>query len=149
VGHVEASGLRLSKEWECTRYGPNMCQHRTPRMASIKAWVFFALGSRDPTMSGPDPLRGPGPVPGVQFVPVEVMNLARRSGLCIQGSSTFPWGSGPTVATLEYIVSTGHVAAPEPPTWRGRVLFTARLEIAARAPCLHTIVRGTPDSGYR
>jgi hypothetical protein len=29
------------------------------------------------------------------------------------------------------------------------VLFTMRLEIAARAPCLHTVVRGTPDSGYR
>jgi hypothetical protein len=64
--------------------------------------------------------------------------------MCIQRSSTFPWGSGPTVATLEYIVSSGHVAAPEPPTWRGRVLFTVRLEIAAWAPCLHIIVRSTP-----
>jgi hypothetical protein len=118
-------------------------------MASIKAWVFFALGSRDPTVSGPDPLRGPRPVPGVWFVPVEVLNLARRSGLCIRGSGTFSWGSGPTVTTLEYIVSSGHVAAPKPPTWRGRVLFIARLEIAARAPCLHTVVRGTPDSGYQ
>jgi hypothetical protein len=69
--------------------------------------------------------------------------------MCIQGFGTFPWWSRPTVATLEYIVSSGHVAAPRPPTWRGRVLFTARLEIAARAPCLHTVVRGTPDSGYR
>jgi hypothetical protein len=25
--------------------------------------------------------------------------------------------SRPTVDTLEYIVSSGHVAAPEPPTW--------------------------------
>jgi hypothetical protein len=33
------------------------------------------------------------------------------------GSGTFLWGSGPTVDTLEYIVSFGHVAAPEPPTW--------------------------------
>jgi hypothetical protein len=80
---------------------------------------------------------------------VEVLNLARRSGLCIQGSGTFPWGSGPTVATLEYVVSSVHLAAPEPPMWRGQVLFTARLEIAARAPCLHTVLRGTPDSGYR
>jgi hypothetical protein len=56
---------------------------------------------------------------------VEVLNLARRSGLCIQGSDTFLWVSGPTVATLEYIVSFGHVAAPELPTWRGRVMFTA------------------------
>jgi hypothetical protein len=79
---------------------------------------------------------------------VEVLNLAQRSGLCIQGSDTFPWGSGPTVTTLEYIVSSGHMVAPEPPTWRGRVLFTTRLEIAARAPCLHTVVRGTPVLGY-
>jgi hypothetical protein len=26
-----------------------------PRLALIKAWVFFALGSRDPTVSSPDP----------------------------------------------------------------------------------------------
>jgi hypothetical protein len=80
---------------------------------------------------------------------VEVLNLTRRSGLFIQGPDTFPWGSGPIVATLEYIVSSSHVAASESPTWRGRVLFTVRLEIAARAPCLHTVVRGTPDSEYR
>jgi hypothetical protein len=67
----------------------------------------------------------------------------------MQGSDTFPWGSGPTVDTLEDIVFPGRVVAPEPPTWRGQVLFTARLEIAAQAPCLHTVVRGTPDSGYR
>jgi hypothetical protein len=30
VGHVAASGLRLSGEWERSRYGPNTCQHRTP-----------------------------------------------------------------------------------------------------------------------
>jgi hypothetical protein len=80
---------------------------------------------------------------------MEVLNLARRSSLCIQGSGTFPWGSRPTIVTLEYIVSSGHMAAPEPPTWRGRVLFTARLEIAAWTLCLHTVVRGTPDPGYR
>jgi hypothetical protein len=30
VGHVAASGLRLSGEWERSRYGPDTCQHRTP-----------------------------------------------------------------------------------------------------------------------
>jgi hypothetical protein len=30
VGHVAASGLRLSGEWERSRYDPNTCQHRTP-----------------------------------------------------------------------------------------------------------------------
>jgi hypothetical protein len=65
------------------------------------------------------------------------------------GVRHFLVGPRPTVVTLEYIVSSGHAAAPELPTWRGRVLFTARLEIAERAPCLHTVVRGTPDLGYR
>jgi hypothetical protein len=121
-----------------------------PRLALIKAWVFFALESRDPNVSGLDPpLRGPRPVPGVWFVPVEVLNLAQRSGMCIQGSDTFPWGFGPTVDTLEYIVSSGHMAALESPTWWGRVQFAARLKIAAWTPCLRTVVRGTPDSGYR
>jgi hypothetical protein len=30
VGHVAASGLRLSGELERSRYGPDTCQHRTP-----------------------------------------------------------------------------------------------------------------------
>jgi hypothetical protein len=38
-----------------------------PRLALIKAWVFFVSKSRDPAMSGPDPTqRGPGPIPGVR-----------------------------------------------------------------------------------
>jgi hypothetical protein len=121
-----------------------------PRLALIKALVFFVSESRDPAVSGPDPTqRGPGPVLGVRFVPVEVLDLARRSGPYMQGSDTFPWGSRPTVDTLEDIVFSSHVAALEPPTWWGRVMFTTRLEIAAWAPRLHTVVRGTPVSGYR
>jgi hypothetical protein len=80
---------------------------------------------------------------------VEILDLTRRSMLYIQGSGAFPWGSGLTIDTLEYIIFSGHVAAPEPPTWWDRVLFTTRLEIAAWAPRLHTVVRGTPVSGYR
>jgi hypothetical protein len=66
-----------------------------------------------------------------------------------QGSGTFTWGPGPTVDTIEYIVSSGHVAAPVPPMWRGQALFATWLEPAAWTPRLHTVVRGTPDSGYR
>jgi hypothetical protein len=55
-----------------------------------------------------------------------VMDLTRRAGLYIQGSGTFPWGSRLTVDTLEYIIFSGHVAAPEPPTWRGRLLSLAQ-----------------------
>jgi hypothetical protein len=96
-------------------------------------------------VSGPDPTQGgPEPILGVRFAPVEVLDLARRSGLYTQGSGTFPWGPGPTVDTLECIVFSGHVAAPETSTRWGRVQFTTRLKIAAWAPRLHTVVRGTP-----
>jgi hypothetical protein len=34
-----------------------------------------------PCLSDPDPTqRGPGPIPGVRFVPVEVLDLTQRSG---------------------------------------------------------------------
>jgi hypothetical protein len=120
------------------------------RLALIKAWIFFVPESWDPTVSGPDPTqRGSKPILGVQFAPVEVLDLTRRSGLYIQGSGTFPWGSESSVDTLEYIVFSSHVAAPEPSMWWGRVLFTMRLEIAAWVPRLHTVARGTLVSGYR
>jgi hypothetical protein len=121
-----------------------------PRLALVKAWVFFVPESRDLAVSGPDPTqRGPGPLPGVRCTPVEGLDLTQRSGPYVQGSDTFPWGSGPTVDILEYIVFIGHMATREPSTWWGRVLFTTQLEIAAWASCLHTVVRGTPVSGYR
>jgi hypothetical protein len=59
---------------------------------------------------------GPEPVPGVQSALAEVLDPARRFGLCIQGSDTFWWGSRPTVDTMEYIVSSGHVVTPVLPT---------------------------------
>jgi hypothetical protein len=121
-----------------------------PRLALIKAWVFFVPESRDPAESGPDPTqRGLGPVPRVRSVPAEVPDPAQRSGPYMQGSDTFPWGSRPTVDTLEDIVFSGYVAALEPSTWWGQVLFATRLEIVARAPRLHNVVRGTPVLGYR
>jgi hypothetical protein len=104
-----------------------------PRLTLIKAWVFFIPESRDPAKSGPDPTqRGPGPVPGVRFVSAEALDPAGRSGPHMQGSVTFPWGFGPTVDTLEDIAFSGHVAGPEPSTWGSRVMFSTRLEIAAR-----------------
>jgi hypothetical protein len=84
-----------------------------PRLALIKVRVFFVSESRDPNVSGSDPTqRGPRPVPWVRFVPVEVLDLSRRYGSYMQGSSTFPWGSGPNVDTLEDIASLA--------TWRPR-----------------------------
>jgi hypothetical protein len=88
-----------------------------PRLALIKAWALFVPESRDPAEVGPDlTQRGPGPVPGVRSVFVEVLDLARWSGLHMQGSDTFPWGSRATVDILGDIVFPGHVAIPEPST---------------------------------
>jgi hypothetical protein len=65
---------------------------------------------------------GPDPILEVRFAPVGVLDLTRRPSMYIQGSDNFPWGSGLTVDTLEYIIFSGHVAAPEPSTWTCRVL---------------------------
>jgi hypothetical protein len=52
-----------------------------PRLVLIKVRVLFVPESWDPVVSGPDPTqRGPGPIPGARFVPVEVLDLTRRSG---------------------------------------------------------------------
>jgi hypothetical protein len=60
-----------------------------PRLVLIKVWVLFVPESRDPAVSGPDPTqRGPRPIPGVRFMPVEVLDLTRRSGPYIRGSDT-------------------------------------------------------------
>jgi hypothetical protein len=67
-----------------------------PRLAFIKAWVFFIPESQDPAEGGSDPTqRGPGPVSGVRSVPAEVLDPAQRSGPDMQGSGTFPWGLDP------------------------------------------------------
>jgi hypothetical protein len=99
-----------------------------PRLALIKAWVLSVPESRDPAVSGPDPTqRGPGPILGVRFVAVEVLDLTRRPGLFIQGSSTFPWGVQTHCSYLEvyhllwprggpgaiHVVGSGAVAGPE------------------------------------
>jgi hypothetical protein len=66
---------------------------------------------------------------------------------------------GPDPLLISWVISSflrprggpgaDHVAVLGPTTWRGRALFTTRLDIVVYAPCLHTVVRGTPDSGYR
>jgi hypothetical protein len=135
VCHVAASGLSLSGEQECmqigldhTRPGMYMCQLQTPAWPLIKARVCSVLEPWDPTVGGPDPIRGGGSGS-------HSMGLVHtrggsgptwRSGLYIQGSGTFPWRSGLTVDALEYITFSGHVAAPEPPTWWGQALLPAQ-----------------------
>jgi hypothetical protein len=133
VCHVAATGLRLSGGRECirtgpepTRLGPDMCRHRTPAWVLFKTRVCSVLGPWDPIVGGPDPIRGgggPDPIPGVWLVHVEVLDQPWRSGLYIQVSGTFPWGSGLTVEALGYITFSGHVAAPDPPMWWGQALL--------------------------
>jgi hypothetical protein len=101
------------------------------------------VGGMDLTQRGPDLIQG------VRLAHLGVLDRTRRSGLCVQGSSAFLRRSGPTDGILEYTTSSVHMAPLGLPTCWGRVLIIARLEIAARAPCLHTVVRGTPDLGYR
>jgi hypothetical protein len=62
-------------------------------------------------------VHGPDPAQGGPGTPVEVLDLARGSGLYVQGSGTSPWGSGPTVVTLEYIVFSDRVAEREMCPW--------------------------------
>jgi hypothetical protein len=69
--------------------GPGHVSALDPSLS--KAWVFSAPDSRDPTVGSPDPTqRGLGPIPGVRVALVGVLDLARRSGLHVQGSDTFP-----------------------------------------------------------
>jgi hypothetical protein len=126
VCHVAASGLRLSGEQECmrigperTRAGPGTCQLRTPAWALSKV-LRPHCGWSVPHTGGLDPILG------VWSVHVGVLDQSWRSGPYIQGSSTLPWGSGLTVDALEYITFSGHVAAPEPPTWWVRMLLLAQ-----------------------
>jgi hypothetical protein len=93
--------------------------------------------------------RGPDLIQGVRLAHSGVPDRTWRFGLCVQGSNAFLRRSGPTDGILECITSSVHMAPLGLPTCWGQVLFTVRLEIVVRAPCLHNIVRGTPDSGYR
>jgi hypothetical protein len=84
-----------------------------PRLALIKAWVFSIPESRDPAVSGPDPTqRGPEPILGVRFTPMDVLDLTQRPGLYIQGSNTFPWG-------LDSLLTPWSISSSLP-TWRSR-----------------------------
>jgi hypothetical protein len=136
------SGLRLSRERKRTCHSLDTCQYRT--LACPCHRPGYPL-SRDLAIGGLDlTQRGPVPTQGVRLVYLGVPDRTRRSGLSVQGSSALSWRSGPTDGIMEYITSSGHVASLGPPTWWSRALFTTRPEIAAQAPCLHTVVRDTP-----
>ena len=89
---------------------------------------MFYPGTLGPYCGWPGSHTGGGsdPILGVQFIHVGVLDQTWRSGLHIQGSSIFPWGSGLTVDALGYITFPGHVVALEPPMWWGQVLLLAQ-----------------------
>jgi hypothetical protein len=93
-------------------------------------------------VGGPDlTQRGPNLIQGVRNAYPGVLDRTRGSGLCVQGTIASSRGSGPDDGISEYTTSFVLVTSSG--------LFSVLLEIATHAPCLHTVVRGTPDSGYR
>jgi hypothetical protein len=107
IGSPPERGAEAYTAWSGHMSAPD------PRLALIKVWVLFVPESRDPVVSGLDPTqRGPGLIPGVWFVPVEVLDLTRRSDPYIQGSSTFPWGLDPLLVSWSISSSLA--------TWRPR-----------------------------
>jgi hypothetical protein len=109
-GHMSAPDPCLCKAWIFCPQNPGtrLWEVRTPRR-----------GVQDPTRRSGLYLRGSWTLP-------------QRSGLHVQGFDIFPWGSGPTVGILGCISFPGHVATPEPSTWRGRELFATQLGVAVR-----------------
>jgi hypothetical protein len=117
--HADRSGLRQTRSKRVSAPPP------PPAWVIIKAWV--RSGTLGPYCGRPGPHTGGsgshsrgsvrtrgGPGPTWRFGPY------------IQGSDTLPWGSELTVDALEYITFSGHVAAPEPSMWWGRVLLLAQ-----------------------
>jgi hypothetical protein len=88
---------------------------------------MFYPGTLGPRCGRPGPhIGGSDPILGVQFAYVEVLDQTWRPRLYIQGSSTFPWGSGLTSDASEYVTFSGHVATSDPPMWWGQVLLLAQ-----------------------
>ena len=109
--------------------------------ASDRAWTRVNTGpmprlrhflSRDLVMGGPEPLDG-------------VRTLSNGSELLYFGgpgcAHRGPALSGPDGVASENATLTAH----EIPLG----LFSVRLRVAAQASCLYSVVRGTPNPGYR
>jgi hypothetical protein len=107
-----------------TRLGLDTCLYQTPAWVLFKVRVCSVLGSWDPFVGGPDPIRGGGG--GVRLAHAEVRNQPWGPRLYIRGSGTnlggldcisggsgaLPWGSGPLL--------TPWSIPPSLDTWRLR-----------------------------
>jgi hypothetical protein len=149
---------------ERTRAGLDTCQLRTP------AWALSKVLGPHCRRSGPHTGGGPDPILGVRSIHLGVLDQPGGPDRISRGPTLSHGGSGLTIDALEYITFSGHVAAPEPPTWWVRCCcwprvvtqgwgesqpgpthnsFTTRLKIATWVLRLHTVVRGTLVLGYR
>jgi hypothetical protein len=136
-----AQADRSARNWVQTRVVIGPPPGSCPRPVHVLSW--------DLAMCGPDPAQGgPGPVPGVRACLWRFCTLLGGPIYTYRGPTLFH-GVPDQLLILEYIVFSGRVATRESTTWWGRALFTTRLEVAAWAPRLHTVVRGTPVSWYR
>jgi hypothetical protein len=81
--------------------------------------------------------------------------LTRESRATIEGPGcayrgpVFPRGGPTRLIHPGCIIFPCHMVPLELPMWWGRALSTVWLGNGVRAPRLHIVVRGTPDSGYR
>jgi hypothetical protein len=127
---------------QALRIKPNTCQYWTLAYARVSP----VPGPR----CGPNLTRRDlDPIQGARHVYLGISDRNLGSGLCAQGSGSLLWRSGPTDTSWDVSSFSRHVVPLGPSTRWGRVLSTMRLEDAVRAPRLYTVVRGTPDSGYR
>jgi hypothetical protein len=68
---------------------------------------------------------------------------------CAYRGPALPRGGPARLIHPGCIIFPCHMVPLDLPMWWGRALFTVWQRNGVRAPRLHTVVRGTPDSGYR
>jgi hypothetical protein len=67
---------------------------------------------------------------------------------CVYRGPVLPCGGSVRLIHPGCIIFPRHMVPLELPMWWGRASFTVRLGNVVRAPRIHNVVRGTPDSGY-
>jgi hypothetical protein len=107
IGPPPERGVEVYMVWSGHVLAPD------PRLALMKAWLFFVPRSRDPAEGGPDlTQRGPGPVPGVRSVSVEVLDLPDGPVRVCRGPTLSHGGLDPPLISWRILSSLV--------TWRSR-----------------------------
>jgi hypothetical protein len=137
-----SSGSPPERGVQAHRIRPDTCQHRTLAYARVSP-VPGPRCSLDLTRRDLDPIQV------TQHTYLGVPGRNRGSGLCVQGSDAPSQRSGPTDTFWDVSVFLATWCPLSRPRGGVGCCFTVRLGNAVRAPRLHTVVKGTPDSGYR